>query len=46
LPKTRSGKVLRATLRAIAEGRPFEIPATIEDPAVIDDMRGVLAPAT
>jgi propionyl-CoA synthetase len=46
LPKTRSGKVLRATLRAIAENRPFEIPATIEDPAVIDDMRVVLAPAT
>ena len=46
LPKTRSGKVLRATLRAIAENRPFEIPATIEDPAVIDDMRVVLAAAT
>jgi propionyl-CoA synthetase len=46
LPKTRSGKVLRATLRAIADGRPFDIPATIEDPAVIDEIRAVLAPAS
>ncbi|MFN9955755.1 MAG: AMP-binding enzyme [bacterium] len=42
LPKTRSGKVLRATMRAIADGRPFDIPATIEDPAVIDEIRAVL----
>jgi propionyl-CoA synthetase len=46
LPKTRSGKVLRATMRAIADGRPFDIPATIEDPAVIDEIRAVLAPAS
>ena len=42
LPKTRSGKVLRATMRAIADGRPFDIPATIEDPTVIDEIRAVL----
>ena len=42
LPKTRSGKVLRATMRAIADGRSFDIPATIEDPAVIDEIRAVL----
>jgi len=45
LPKTRSGKVLRATMRAIADGRAFEIPATIEDPAVIEEISAVLAPA-
>ncbi|KAI9007108.1 acyl-coenzyme A synthetases/AMP-acid ligase [Gaertneriomyces semiglobifer] len=35
LPKTRSGKVLRRTLRAIAAGRPYEVPATIEDESVL-----------
>ena len=44
LPKTRSGKVLRATLRAIADGRPFEVPATIEDPAVLEELKRVLEP--
>ena len=38
LPKTRSGKILRATVRAMADGLPYEIPATIEDPAVIDEL--------
>ena len=42
LPKTRSGKVLRATMRAIADGRPYEVPATIEDPAVLDEIRVIL----
>ena len=36
LPKTRSGKVLRKTMRAIADGKDEPVPATIEDPAVLD----------
>ncbi|MCE5282475.1 MAG: propionyl-CoA synthetase [Deltaproteobacteria bacterium] len=35
LPKTRSGKILRATMRKIADGEPFEIPSTIEDVSVL-----------
>ncbi len=38
LPKTRSGKVLRSTLRALADGRTAELPPTIEDPAVLDEI--------
>src|SRR5690606_6762742 len=37
LPKTRSGKILRGTMRAIADGRPWTPPATIEDAAVLDE---------
>ncbi|GAA1469272.1 AMP-binding protein [Microbacterium thalassium] len=36
LPKTRSGKILRKTMRQIVDGEPYRIPATIEDPAVLD----------
>ena len=43
LPKTRSGKILRGTMKKIAEGRPAPVPATIEDPAVLDEIRAVLA---
>jgi propionyl-CoA synthetase len=42
LPKTRSGKVLRGTMRKMADGEPFQIPATIDDPAVLDDIRRAL----
>lgn len=35
LPKTRSGKVLRATMKAIADGTPYKMPATIEDASVL-----------
>jgi acyl-coenzyme A synthetase/AMP-(fatty) acid ligase/DNA-binding NarL/FixJ family response regulator len=35
LPKTRSGKILRKTLRAIADGEPYNLPSTIEDPLVL-----------
>jgi propionyl-CoA synthetase len=42
LPKTRSGKVLRSTMRAIADGRPWNAPATIEDPAVLGEIEAVL----
>jgi propionyl-CoA synthetase len=44
LPKTRSGKILRATMRALAEGREVAVPSTIEDPAVLDEIAAVLAP--
>ena len=43
LPKTRSGKVLRGTVAKIANGQPFTPPATIEDPAVLDEIRVALA---
>jgi propionyl-CoA synthetase len=42
LPKTRSGKVLRRTIKQIAEGRTYSVPATIEDPAALDDLKAHL----
>jgi propionyl-CoA synthetase len=43
LPKTRSGKILRATMRKISEGREYKVPATIEDASVLDEiMRAVI----
>jgi propionyl-CoA synthetase len=42
LPKTRSGKVLRATMRAIADGRDYTTPATIDDPACLEEINSVL----
>jgi propionyl-CoA synthetase len=42
LPKTRSGKILRKTMRGIADGRDEPVPSTIEDPAVLDTLRPVL----
>ncbi|MGB5092832.1 MAG: propionyl-CoA synthetase [Parvibaculum sp.] len=45
LPKTRSGKVLRGTMRKIADGEAYNPPATIEDPSVLDEISGVLAGA-
>jgi len=44
LPKTRSGKILRKTMRGIADGRDEPVPSTIEDPAVLDALRPVLGP--
>lgn len=38
LPKTRSGKILRGTMRAMADREPWEMPATIEEPAVLDEI--------
>jgi propionyl-CoA synthetase len=43
LPKTRSGKILRATIRNIADSEPYKLPATIEDPAVLGEIREALA---
>jgi len=42
LPKTRSGKILRKTLRQLADGVPFRIPSTIDDPAVLDEVKEML----
>ncbi len=44
LPKTRSGKILRSTMRRIADGEPFKMPATIEDASVLDEIKEALAP--
>jgi acetyl-CoA synthetase-like protein len=40
--KTRSGKILRATVRAIADGREYRVPSTIDDPAILDEVRSAL----
>jgi propionyl-CoA synthetase len=42
LPKTRSGKILRGTMRKIADSEEYKIPATIEDPAVLDEIATAL----
>jgi propionyl-CoA synthetase len=39
LPKTRSGKILRKTMREIADGKEAAVPSTIEDPAILDALR-------
>ncbi|GAA1029030.1 MULTISPECIES: propionyl-CoA synthetase [Amycolatopsis] len=44
LPKTRSGKILRKTMRGIADGRDEAVPSTIEDPSVLDALRAILRP--
>jgi propionyl-CoA synthetase len=43
LPKTRSGKILRACMVQIADGAEVKIPATIDDPAILDEIRSALA---
>ncbi len=42
LPKTRSGKILRATMAKIADSETFKPPATIDDPAILDEIRDAL----
>ena len=42
LPKTRSGKILRGTMKTIAEGGNWKVPPTIEDPIVLDEVKAVL----
>jgi propionyl-CoA synthetase len=42
LPKTRSGKILRGTVVSIADGKPFKMPATIDDPVILDEIRMAL----
>ena len=43
LPKTRSGKILRGTMRRIADGEKYTTPATIDDPVVLDEISDALA---
>jgi propionyl-CoA synthetase len=42
LPKTRSGKVLRGTMKKIADGQPWTIPATIDDPLILNEIANAL----
>ncbi len=42
LPKTRSGKILRGTMQKIADGMPWKMPATIDDPAILDEIIEIL----
>ena len=42
LPKTRSGKILRGTMKTIADGGAWTVPATVEDPAVLDEIAAAL----
>ncbi len=42
LPKTRSGKILRGTMVSIADGKPFKMPATIDDPVILDEIKAAL----
>lgn len=44
LPKTRSGKILRKSMRAIADGVEMAVPSTIDNPAVLDALKPVLRP--
>ena len=39
LPKTRSGKILRATMQKVVDGVDFKVPATIDDPAILDEIK-------
>ncbi|MBX5489186.1 MAG: AMP-binding protein, partial [Mycolicibacterium hassiacum] len=43
LPKTRSGKILRKTMRGLADGRDEPVPSTIEDPSVLEKIKPILA---
>jgi len=42
LPKTRSGKILRGTIQKIADNKEYNVPATIDDPAILDEMEDAL----
>ncbi len=42
LPKTRSGKILRGTIQKIADQKEFKVPATIDDPAILDEIKQAL----
>jgi propionyl-CoA synthetase len=45
LPKTRSGKILRGTMKSIADGKEYRMPATIDDPTILDEIEQALAAA-
>ena len=42
LPKTRSGKILRSTMAKIADNEAYKMPATIDDPAILDEIKVAL----
>jgi propionyl-CoA synthetase len=42
LPKTRSGKILRGTIKKMADGDAWTMPATIDDPAILEEIRGAM----
>jgi propionyl-CoA synthetase len=42
LPKTRSGKILRGTIQKIADNAPYKVPATIDDPVILDEIEEAL----
>ena len=42
LPKTRSGKVLRGTMKKIADSEAYSVPATIDDPVILDEIKTAL----
>jgi len=42
LPKTRSGKILRGTMKKIADGKEYSVPPTIDDPAILGEISGSL----
>jgi propionyl-CoA synthetase len=46
LPKTRSGKILRATLRKMADGEEYSVPSTIDDPSILDDIQARFSSAS
>jgi propionyl-CoA synthetase len=46
LPKTRSGKILRATIRKIADGQGYTVPPTIDDPLILEEIAAVLGKQT
>jgi len=45
LPKTRSGKILRGTMKSIADGREYRMPATIDDPVILEEIERALSTA-
>ena len=45
LPKTRSGKILRKIIRNIANGEPYSIPSTIDDPTILNEINEAFSPA-
>ena len=42
LPKTRSGKILRGTMKKIADAEPWTMPATIDDPAILEEIQSAM----
>jgi propionyl-CoA synthetase len=44
LPKTRSGKIVRGTIKKIADGTAYTVPATIDDPAALTEIAELIAP--